>query len=378
MFLWRWIQSPFVQDEIEGAASGTTNQIELNTSTVVNYLVPLPPLAEQARIVARVDELMRLCDALEAKDRLEAEQHARLLGALLGTLTDSSTPEELAANWQRVADHFDLLLDRPEALDALEPTILQLAVRGLLTTQNATDEPAIEALLRLHAERARERYDSRVSQAAPDQAGTIGESPFALPAGWAWAKAQDLSSPSSIITYGVLKPEWVDVGVPTVRVQDIQAGKLLVNQVGQCSPARAAKFEKTKLLEGDLVIAKDGATLGKTAVVPRSLEGGNITQHVLRFSVTQKFNRDYVRLVIDSPHGQAWMRGETQGVALPGVNVGDFRRMPVPVPPVREQARIVARVTELRRLCAALRQRLAASQATQSHLADALVDSAIS
>ena len=63
---------------------------------------------------------------------LDAEQHAQLAQTLLGTLTDSASPEELAANWQRVAEHFDLLLDRPENVDALEQTLLQLAVRGLL------------------------------------------------------------------------------------------------------------------------------------------------------------------------------------------------------------------------------------------------------
>ena len=110
--------------------TGTAGQKRLPRAIFENRPFPLPPLTEQSRIVARVEELMRLCDALEAKGRLEAEQHARLLGALLGTLTDSATPEELAANWQRVADHFDLLLDRPEAVDALEQTILQLAVRG--------------------------------------------------------------------------------------------------------------------------------------------------------------------------------------------------------------------------------------------------------
>ncbi|RTL35857.1 MAG: restriction endonuclease subunit S [Burkholderiales bacterium] len=377
VFLWRWIQSPFVQIEIEGSASGTTNQIELNTSTVVSQPVPLPPLAEQARIVARVDELMRLCDALEAKGRLEAEQHARLLGALLAMLTDSSTPEELAANWQRVADNFDLLLDRPEAVDALEETILLLAVRGLLVTQDETEEPAIESLRRLRAQRAKEEQASRSRRADSVEAEAAEEPPFALPTGWAWAKAQDLTSPLSIITYGVLKPEWVEVGVPTVRVQDIQAGRLLTNQVAQCAPARAEKFARTKLSEGDLLIAKDGATLGKTAFVPKALEGGNITQHVLRFSIAPDFNREYVRLVIDSPHGQVWMRGETQGVALPGVNVGDFRRMPIPIPPIAEQARIVARVSELRLLCTNLRQCLARSSATQTVLAGALIDRAL-
>jgi type I restriction enzyme S subunit len=67
VFLWRWIQSPSVQSELEGNASGTTNQIELNTSTVIAHLTPIPPLAEQHRIVAKVDELMALCDRLEAQ-----------------------------------------------------------------------------------------------------------------------------------------------------------------------------------------------------------------------------------------------------------------------------------------------------------------------
>ncbi len=81
---------------------------------------------------------MRLCDALQAKGQLEAAQHAQLVSTLLGTLTASATPEELADNWQRVAQHFDLLLDRPEAIDALEQTLLQLAVRGLLVPQDPT------------------------------------------------------------------------------------------------------------------------------------------------------------------------------------------------------------------------------------------------
>ncbi len=86
---------------------------------------------------------MRLCDALEAKGRLEAAQHAQLVTTLLATLTDSATPEALTENWQRLATHFDTLLDRPEAVDALEQTILQLAVRGLLVPQDpATNPPA--------------------------------------------------------------------------------------------------------------------------------------------------------------------------------------------------------------------------------------------
>jgi type I restriction enzyme S subunit len=81
-FLFRYIQSPIVQSEIESMASGTTNQIELNTSTVIAHLLPLPPLAEQHRIVAKVDALMVLCDQLKTRIQ-QASQHQQQLADVL-------------------------------------------------------------------------------------------------------------------------------------------------------------------------------------------------------------------------------------------------------------------------------------------------------
>ena len=116
-------RSALIYQQAEAGATGIA-QKTVPLSALRNLHIPLPPLAEQSRIVTRVEELMRLCDALEAKGQLEATQHAQLVSILLGTLPESETPEELADNWQRVATHFDLLLDRPEAVDALEQTIL--------------------------------------------------------------------------------------------------------------------------------------------------------------------------------------------------------------------------------------------------------------
>jgi type I restriction enzyme S subunit len=126
-FLALFINAISLEPYVTGTAQPKMNQAKLNS-----IVIALPPLVEQDRIVTRVEELMRLCDALEAKGQLEATQHAQLVSTLLATLTDSETPEQLADNWNRIATHFDLLLDRPEAVDALEQTILQLAVRGLL------------------------------------------------------------------------------------------------------------------------------------------------------------------------------------------------------------------------------------------------------
>jgi type I restriction enzyme S subunit len=82
-FLWRWIQSPIVQREIEGSASGTTNQIELNTTTVINHLMPLPPVAEQERIVTKINQLMALCDTLDQQIDAATDKQTELLNAVM-------------------------------------------------------------------------------------------------------------------------------------------------------------------------------------------------------------------------------------------------------------------------------------------------------
>ena len=181
------LSSPFFLEYVNARSYGM-KMPRLGTEDARKSVIPLPPLAEQSRIVTRVEALMRLCDALEAKGQLEAAQHAQLVSTLLGTLTASTTPEELAAHWQRVAQHFDLLLDRPEAIDALEQTLLQLAVRGLLVPQDPTDEPASALLQKIRAEKDRLIATGQIKRDKPLPPITDEEKPFALPVGWEWVR----------------------------------------------------------------------------------------------------------------------------------------------------------------------------------------------
>ncbi len=363
-----WLRSDHVYADIEDRAAGSTNQVELTSQLAMNQVVPLPPLAEQHRIVAKVDELMGLCDRLETAQTERESQRDRLVASSLNHLNNGADADAFQDHARFYFNHLPRLTTRPAHIKQLRQTILNLAVRGKLVPQNPIDEPASMLLERIV-------YLTTEGQNIPKRMHPfdLEALPFELPVFWEWVQVQDLCRPSSMITYGVLKPVWVDTGVPTVRVKDMQGGELDVENVGQCSRERAAKFAKTTLETGDLLIAKDGATLGKTAFVPPSLAGGNITQHVLRFPMTQHVVSLFVRLVIDSPHGQAWMRSETKGVALPGVNVGDFRRMPIPLPPLAEQHRIVAKVEELMTLCNQLETQLTTTQTETRHLLEALI-----
>ena len=187
-FVMALLRTPYARASLIDSASQTTNIANVSLGKLRPLAFPLPPLAEQSRIVTRVEALMRLCDALEAKGQLEAAQHAQLVSTLLGTLTASTTPEELAANWQRVAQHFDLLLDRPEAIDALEQTLLQLAVRGLLVPQDPTDEPASALLQKIRAEKDRLIATGQIKRDKPLPPITDEEKPFELPVGWEWVR----------------------------------------------------------------------------------------------------------------------------------------------------------------------------------------------
>ena len=370
-FLWRWIQSPYVQSEIEGSASGTTNQIELNTSTVVNHLVPLPPLAEQSRIVTRVEALMRLCDALEAKGQLEAAQHAQLVSTLLGTLTASTTPEELAANWQRVAQHFDLLLDRPEAIDALEQTLLQLAVRGLLVPQDPTDEPASALLQKIRAEKDRLIATGQIKRDKPLPPITDEEKPFELPVGWEWVRLESLASQ---ITDGAHHtPTYLPEGVPFLSVKDLSSGFIDFSDTRFISDQEHRELAKRCRPEmGDVLLTKIGTT-GIAVVIDTHRAFSIFVSVALIKLPTVSVDRDFLALVINSPFVRQQSEDGTEGVGNKNLVLRKIKAFQIPIPPLTEQSRIVTRVTALRRLCADLRQRLADRQSVQARLAEALV-----
>lgn len=352
-------------------AQGGVGLQHVTKGTLESLVLVLPPKQEQARIVARFDELMRLCDALEAQGRLEAGQHARLLGALLGTLTDSSTPEELAANWQRVADHFDLLLDRPEAVDALEQTILRLAVRGLLVQQDPNDEPADDFLQRLREERLRLRTERRGKsdvRCSPIESGL-----YEVPSGWTWTTIDELAevgtgtTPSrdnaAFFTGGTIP--WVTSG---------ETGQPFIRTTSQhVTEAALASTSLTLYPVGTLIVAMYGQGKTRGQVSELCLEA-TTNQACAAIVLMEKSasHRDFVKLVFEKSYDE--IRELSAGGAQPNLNVGKVKASLIPLPPLAEQARIAAKVAGLRRLCAELRQRLAAIQTTQSHLADALVD----
>ena len=377
-FLYTLLSSRFVRNVFEAAAAGGV-VLNLNADKVRTVPIPLPPLPEQSRIVTRVEALMRLCDALEAKGQLEAAQHAQLVSTLLGTLTASTTPEELAANWQRVAQHFDLLLDRPQAIDALEQTLLQLAVRGLLVPQDPTDEPASALLQKIRAEKDRLIATGQIKRDKPLPPITDEEKPFELPVGWEWVRLGFLLKKIGAGSTPLGGREvYVSSGVKFLRSQNVWDDGLRLDGVAFIKPEIHAKMAGTVVSANDLLFNITGASIGRCAVVPSDFDEANVSQHVTIIRAVQPELNAFLHKVLVSRHVQQTVMAVQVGVSREGLSITKLGQFLIPVPPLAEQSRIVTRVAALRRLCADLRQRLAERQSVQARLAEALVGRAVS
>jgi type I restriction enzyme S subunit len=357
------LNAGWAKGQIEAAKTGmAASQVNISQSDIRRLWVPVCSKTEQSRIVTRVEELMRLCDALEAKGRLEAAQHAQLVSTLLGALTDSDTPEALAANWQRIATHFDLLLARPEAVDALEQTILQLAVHGLLVPQDPAAEPANVLLKKIRAEKDRLIAEGKIKRDNPLPPIAEEEKPFGLPQGWEWVRfgqiaeiASNLVSPSAYAAMVQVAPDCIEKGT----------GRLLYKR----TVAEAEVVSPNHLFRsGQILYSKIRPSLSKAVIVDFS---GLCSADM--YPINTNVNTNFLLMYMLSRPFLEQVSVAENRVKMPKLNQEALTSFAVAMPPMSEQARIVARVEALRRLCADLRQRLSASQTTQARLADALV-----
>ena len=369
-YLALFINAISLEPYVTGTAQPKMNQAKLNS-----IVIALPPLPEQSRIVTRVEELMRLCDALEAKGQLEAAQHAQLVSTLLGTLTASTTPEELADHWQRVAQHFDLLAGRPAAIDALEQTLLQLAVRGLLVPQDPADEPASTLLARIRTEKDRLIAEGKIKRDKPLPPIADEEKPFELPVGWEWVRMGWLGES---FDYGSSQKSVDDsAAVPILRMGNIQGGRVVMNNLKYLKDVQG-ELPYLVLREGDLLFNRTNSyeLVGKTGLFEGCLREVTFASYLIRIRLMHALvNPEYINAYMNT---RDCRENEiepdlTQQTGQANYNGTKLKSIRVPLPPLPEQSRIVTRVTALRRLCADLRQRLAEREAVQARLAEALV-----
>ena len=337
-----------------GRVVGAT-RAKLNQAQAVTIPVPLPPLAEQHRIVAKVDELMALCDRLEAA--LAGREATRYrLAASLARL-NAPDPETFQADARFVLNALPALTTRPDQIKALRRFVLDLAVRGKLVPQDPKDEPASELLKRIAKEKARLVKVGDIKKEKPLDPITIENQPFSLPRNWSWVR---LDSLARLITKGS-SPKWqgvnyvnADEGILFITSENVGNYELRKLDDLKYVESRFRDIEPRSMLRrGDILMNLVGASIGRTAIYDLDLEA-NINQAVALVRLVAISGGPLVQYLLqyfNSPTAIDFMLGSRVTTAQPNMSLTDAREFPVPLPPLAEQHRIVAKVDELTALC---------------------------
>ena len=364
-------------------AGGTSSSMKNVSRNQIQMLtVALPPLAEQHRIVAKVDELMALCDQIERQTEASLSAHTTLVENLLTTLASSADAEELKQNWQRIASHFTTLFP-PDArgevsIDQLKQTILQLAVMGKLVPQDPNDEPAAKLLERIAAEKARLVKEGKIKKQKPLPPIAEDEKPFELPDGWEFSHMQDICELTTDGTH--LTPKYTESGRPFVSAQCVKPFKLMPDKCRFVSEEHYQDYIKNrKPAFRDILLSRVGAGIGEAALIDTHLEFAIYVSTCLLKPFKEFIHPEYLVLWLNSPVGRHYSEKNTygKGVSQGNLNLSLIRAFAVSVSPILEQKRIVAKVNQLMSLCDQIKTHLQHQQQTRLHLADAMVEQAL-
>lgn len=371
------LKSPYFLSYVNAKSYGM-KMPRLGTEDGRQALFPLPPLAEQHRIVAKVDELMALCDHLNARSADAESAHAQLVQTLLDRLTQASDATDFATNWQRLVEHFHTLFATETSIDALKQTLLQLAVMGKLVPQDPSDEPASELLKRIAEEKERlfANGDLKRQKSAADAANL--NMVDNLPNGW---KFVSLSCVSTLITDGTHQtPKYVSSGRPFLSAQNVKPFKFMPDNHRFVSPEDFDSLRKNRTPElGDILMTRVGAMIGEAAVIDQEIDFAFYVSLALIKLPKELCSAKFIVLWLNSPLGTALSIKNTlgRGVSAGNLNLGLIRNFHFGFPPLAEQHRIVAKVDQLMALCDQLKTSLTRARQLNVQLASTLVERAL-
>lgn len=361
-FLKIFLETPLYWKQLQAMSAGT-GQPNVNGQALGRLELPLPPLAEQKRIVAKVDELMALCDRLEAQQQERDEQASALARASLARFAEAPTPANL-----------NLLFNTSYSIPPadLRRAILTLAVQGKLVPQDPKDADARNTIDRAMANRQKMIQSKNLRRKELAETATLFRRED-LPTSWCVERFANLVDPENTISYGVLVPgNDVPDGIPFVRAQDLCLANHPARPNKTISPEIEKPYARTRLTGGEILLGVVGS-IGKLGTVPDTWAGANIARAVARIKPIAELLPAYLLLVLQENTVQTYFTSTTRTLAQPTLNVGMIEQTSIPVPPLAEQRRIVAKVDQLMALVDQLETQLAASRATAKNLLDALI-----
>ena len=360
----------------QGAGAAQPN---ISREKIIHTIVPLPPLAEQRRIVAKIDRLMARCDELE---KLRAERnHKRITvhTAALDRLLTAKESSDFSTAWRFITQYFGELYSVKENVAELRKAILQLAVMGKLVPQDPTDEPASELLKAIEAEKQRLVKEGKIKQSKPLPEIKPQQVPYELPKGWNWVRLGDISQiiggfayksnlfktegTRQVLRLGNIRPDLIRLNENPVFIDD---------SLGELT-------SELCLLKNDILITMTGTRSKHDYLYTVRVEE-NPMNGVLLY-LNQRVGA--IRLFSDARYMNLALKVEilkdaifssaTGSANQANIGINNLREWIVPLPPLTEQHRIIAKTDRIMALCDQLDEQIDAATSKQTTLLNAVM-----
>ena len=322
-----------IEDNLKQQASGGVQSF-LSLKYLRELLLPLPPIAEQTRIVSRIESLMAEIDQLERylvrKERLKEA----VPKAVVSAISNCQNEEELKSQLGLVIEHFTEIFQTPESLQELRNVILQLAIQGKLVPQNHSDEPTSELLKRIQAEKELLIKEKKIKKEKSLPEIRDDEIPFEIPDSWEWVKLGEVTNYGNTLT---VIPENISDETWVLDLEDIESKSSKILKVNY-NLSKRVKSNKNAFVKGDVLYGKLRPYLLKVLVAPTD---GVCTSEIIPFRGYGEIDSRYVVSYLKSSYADKTINGMTYGMKMPRLGTIQAKNLLMPLPPVDEQKRIV-------------------------------------
>ena len=301
LFIMSFLDAPLFFEQIKQYDNGTA-QPNLAAKSLERFFIPLPPLAEQKRIVAKIEELMPF-----------VEQYAAA-STKLNTL-NASFPE------------------------MMKKSILQEAMQGKLVPQDPNDEPASLLLKKIAEEKKRLIREGKIKKQKPLPEITEDEIPFEIPESWEWVRLAEISTVITGGTPSKTHPEYYGGEFPFYKPADIQSYKYICNASEDLS---MEGMKKARFIPKGSIAVNCIGNIGKSAIMPKD---GTTNQQIN--SICYYPFPDYIYWFCQATVFISQIRNKASMTTIPIVNKSKMEEILVPIPPLNEQKRIVKKVEDI-------------------------------
>ena len=346
----------------QGAGAAQPN---ISREKIVATVFPLPPLPEQHRIVARIDQLMARCDALEKLRKERETQRLAVHAAAIKQLLDA--PD--GSSWDFIQQHFGELYTVKENVAELRKAILQLAVMGRLVPQDPNDPPASELLKEIEAEKQRLVKAGKIKQPKLLPPIKPEEVPYELPQGWEWVRLGEIVSLLGDGIHGT--PTYDETGEYFfINGNNLSDGVIEIKENTKRVSITEYEKHKKELTDRTVLVSING-TIGNVAFY-----GGEpvmLGKSACYLNLFTQIEKHYIKKLINSSYFLEYAFKSATGSTIKNVSLKAMREFCIPLPPLPEQHRIVARIDQLMALCDILDQQIDAATGKQTELLNAVM-----